>query len=184
LTARQRQAVQRSACSDDARARRLAKACRPDDLAGRKLLIDGFNVLTTIEAALGGAVVLACRDQTYRDIAGLHGTYRRVAETIPALNMLGSTIATLRIGRCHLLFDRPVSNSGRTRQLFMDYAETHAQDWSVELVDDPDPLLKKSTEIVASADSVVLDSCSRWFNLARCVIEVHCREARIVDLYK
>ena len=55
------------------------------ELAGRPLWIDGFNVLTTIESPLGGGVVIHCRDGTYRDIAGVHGTYRRVVETTPAL---------------------------------------------------------------------------------------------------
>ena len=115
LTERQRQAVRRSACSDAARARRLERICPESDLAGCDLLIDGFNVLTTIEAALGGAVVLSCRDETYRDIAGLHGTYRRVAETMPSISLLGATISGLNIRRCRWLFDRPVSNSGRIR---------------------------------------------------------------------
>jgi hypothetical protein len=183
LTERQRQAVRRSACSDDDRAGRIAKSCHAIELTGHVLVVDGFNVLTTIEAALGGAVVLSCRDETYRDIAGLHGTYRRVAETMPALDLLGLTISGLGIGQCRWLFDRPVSNSGRTRSLFMDYAEQRVQNWSVELVNDPDPLLKESTEIVATADSAVLDSCSRWFNLARCVVLAHCPSARIVELY-
>jgi hypothetical protein len=183
LTERQRQAVRRSACADDDRARRATKRCASSELAGRVLVIDGFNVLTTIEAALGGAVVLSCRDETYRDIAGLHGTYRRVDETLPALNLLGATISGMSVSHCRWLFDRPVSNSGRTRSRFLAYAEQHAQDWSVELVDDPDPLLKASAEIVATADSVVLDSCSRWFNVARHIIETQCPNAWIVELY-
>jgi hypothetical protein len=182
LTERQRQAVRRAACSDDACARRLKNRKAATDLAGCDLLIDGFNVLTTIEAALGGAVVLVCRDETCRDIAGLHGTYRRVEETRPALAALGSTILDLRVGHCRWLFDRPVSNSGRTRSLVLEYAAEHNQNWSVDLVDDPDPILKESPEIVATADSAVLDACSRWFNLARIVIELHCPCARIVDL--
>ena len=88
LTERQRQAVRRAACSDEARERRLARQVAAADLAGLNLLIDGFNVLTTIEAALGGAVVLVCRDQACRDIAGIHGSYRKVAETEPALEKL------------------------------------------------------------------------------------------------
>ena len=60
----------------------------PSSIAGNELVIDGFNVLTTIEAALGGAVVLVCRDTTCRDIAGIHGSYRKVAETLPALEKL------------------------------------------------------------------------------------------------
>ena len=42
----------------------------------------------------GGAVVLACRDETYRDIAGLHGTYRRVDETTPAIALWGRRFPT------------------------------------------------------------------------------------------
>jgi len=183
LTERQRQAVRRSACSDDARARRLTRRCDATGLAGCALSIDGFNVLTTIEAALGGAIVLCCRDQTFRDIAGLHGTYRRVDETAPALDLLGAAFLVLGIKHCRWLFDRPVSNSGRTRALFLAYAERHAQDWSVELVDDPDPILKQSPDIVASADSAVIDECARWFNLARHVVETQRPEAWIVDLY-
>ncbi|HZW33158.1 MAG TPA: DUF434 domain-containing protein, partial [Isosphaeraceae bacterium] len=85
LTERQRMAVRRSACADEARARRAARQVAAEAVEGRDLWIDGFNVLTTLEAGLGGGVVLHCRDGTYRDLAGVHGTYRRVAETLPAL---------------------------------------------------------------------------------------------------
>jgi hypothetical protein len=182
LTERQRQAVRRATCSETARARRLERICREPDLAGCDLLIDGFNVLTTIESALGGAVVLSCRDDAYRDIAGLHGTYRRVAETLPSIASLGATVSGLGVRRCQWLFDRPVSNSGRIRKLFIDYAHEHRHDWHVELVADADPILKESREIVATADSAILDVCVRWFNLARHVIETGCPGANIVDL--
>jgi hypothetical protein len=183
LTARQRQAVHRATCSDEARARRLERMCRQSELAGCELLIDGFNVLTTVESALGGAVVLACRDETFRDIAGLHGTYRRVNETIPAIALLEETIGGLNVRRSHWLFDRPVSNSGRIRSLLLARASERRLAWAVELVDDPDPLLKVAREIVATADSAILDVCSRWFNLARCAIERHCKHSNIVDMY-
>ena len=104
-------------------------------------MIDGFNVLTTIEAALGGAVVLVCRDTTCRDIAGIHGSYRKVAETLPALEKLVTVLARLGVRRCRWLFDRPVSNSGRIRGLVLEAAAERGADWSVELVDDPDPIL-------------------------------------------
>lgn len=182
LTERQRRAVQRAACSDLARKRREATRVGAPELADRCLLIDGFNALTTIEAALGGAVVLLCRDTTYRDIAGVHGTYRKVAETLPALEIVAKALADLSVARVGWLFDRPVSNSGRIRSLVLHIAAEHAYDWSVELVDNPDRLLKESSEIIATADSAVLDAGPRWFNLARHVIEMACPSAWIVDL--
>ena len=141
LTQRQRSAVLRSACSDEARVRRMASEVSARNLAGDQLWIDGFNVLTTIEAWLGGAVVLHCRDGTYRDLAGIHGTYRHVAETLPALEMLARVLRGLSIDRVHWLFDRPVSNSGRIRDLVLRAVDLGSLAWSVELVADPDPLL-------------------------------------------
>ncbi len=182
LTERQRRAVQRAACSDEARARREATQVSARELAGRSLMIDGFNVLTTIEAALGGAVVLLCRDATYRDIAGVHGTYRKVAETLPAVEILASVLADLTVPRVGWLFDRPVSNSGRIRSVVLQIAAEHAFDWSVDLVNNPDRLLAESSEIIATADSGILDAGPRWFNLARHVIDTACPAAWIVDL--
>jgi hypothetical protein len=182
LTARQRQAVRRAACSDDARARRLARRIATDNVAGKELVIDGFNILTTIEAALGGAVVLICRDTTCRDIAGIHGGYRKVAETQPALEQLIVVLTKLSVARCRWLFDRPVSNSGRIRSLVQQKAAERSLDWSAELVDNPDHILRASAEIVATADSAILDSGPQWINLARFTIETACPEAMVVDL--
>jgi hypothetical protein len=182
LTERQRLAVTRASCSDLARAGRLARRAAVPDLDGRVLLIDGFNVVTTVEAALGGGIVLGCRDGTFRDVAGVHGTYRKVAETMPALELIGLGLSRLAVSQARWFFDRPVSNSGRIQAMLRETAKAAGWDWTVDLVDDPDPVLGASAEIVATADSVILDRCQRWFNLARHVIEARCPGAAIVDL--
>jgi hypothetical protein len=182
LTERQRMAVRRSACSDGDRDRRRAACLTAADLNGRELWIDGFNVLTTIESSLGGGVVIHRRDGTFRDIAGVHGTYRRVVETGPALDLLAATIAGMRAGPVRWLFDRPVSNSGRIRSLVEEIARERGDDWSVELVDNPDTILKVATVPVATADSVILDAGPSWLNLARALIEACGRLDRVIDL--
>src|SRR3954451_7212652 len=182
LTERQRMAVRRAACPDEARAGRLARSIRPEGLPGREIHVDGFNVVTTIETALGGGVVLGCRDRTFRDVAGVHGTYRKVAETLPSLALIGETLEDFRAGPVRWLFDRPVSNSGRIRTMVAETAAARGWDWSVELVDSPDAELKASREVVATADSAILDRCGSWLNLARTVIEGRCPTAWIIDL--
>ena len=47
----------------------------------RTLLVDGFNLIITIEVALSGGLVLDCADGTVRDLAGLRGSYHPVDET-------------------------------------------------------------------------------------------------------
>ena len=75
-----------------------------------------------------------------------------------------------------------MSNSGRIASLVREIARDRGCDWSVELVDDPDPVLKRSTEVVATADSAILDAGPRWFNLARDVIESIGGLDRVLDL--
>lgn len=167
LVARQREAVLRSTCSDDALARRALK--REEISPGETLWIDGLNVLLTVEVALGGGVVLLGRDGCVRDIASVHGTYRRVEETWPALQLLGRVLAERGARRVHVVLDSPVSNTRKLAGLIREAWGAHLN-VEVELAFDADRVLIESRGLVASADSRVLDECACWVNLARVVV--------------
>lgn len=181
LEERQRRAVMRSACSDEARRLRQSRCLPVDRLHGQPLLIDGYNVLTTIEAALGGGVLLRARDGCLRDMASMHGTYRKVAETIPALRLIGGLLSAHRVGQCVWYLDSPVSNSGRLKAMMLAEASAAGWDWQVELVQSPDLILSESDGIIVTADSAILDRCRSWVNLAAAVAELVAGR-RIVDL--
>ena len=182
LRQRQRLAMMRCACGEAARQTRQAREVPPDALPGRTLLIDGYNALTTLEAALGGGVLLLARDGCLRDIASMHGSYRKVAETRPALTLLGEAAAAWGVARCVWLLDRPVSNSGRLRNIMAELAEQRGWDWTIQLVQSPDRDLARSDHIIATADSAVLDRCGRWFNLARRTVAEKVPHARPIEL--
>lgn len=182
LVARQRVAVARCTCSDEATSRRQRHHIQADQLEGRELWIDGYNVLTSLEAALSGGVILHARDGCYRDMASMHGSYRKVEETIPALHILGDLLAEWKVASCRWLFDQPVSNSGRLKTVLQEIAEERGWNWNVFLVPDPDRDLIATDQIVASADSQVLDSAAQWFNLARVAIELRVAEAWLIRL--
>jgi len=182
LSRRQRIAVQRSSCSDQSRDHRSHNRIPHDQFAGQSVAIDGFNLITTIEAALSGGVILRGRDGCCRDMASMHGNYRKVEETRPAIERIGRTLADCRIAGVRWYLDRPVSNSGRLCTLIRETAAQHNWPWSVELVPDPDRLLSRSRKIVATADSAILDLCSRWCNLACRVIQTQIPAAVILSL--
>jgi hypothetical protein len=146
------------------------------------LWIDGYNVLTSIESALSGGVILYARDGCFRDMASMHGTYRTVEETIPAICILGELAAEWGTGSCHWLLDQPVSNSGCLKTLLRKVAAEHGWNWEAELTPAPDRVLCQSEQIIATADSHILDCARRWFNMARLVIESRIEGAWIVDL--
>lgn len=182
LTQRQRLAVMRCACSDQAVVRRKDHQVGREALRGRVLLLDGYNVLTTVEAALAGGIILLGRDGCYRDMASMHGTFRAVEETAPALRLAGDCLHDLGLQGCIWYLDSPVSNSGRLKGMMMSLARELGWDWQIELVFNPDAVLAAAGEIVASADSVVLDRCRKWFNLGREIVTARVPDAAVVDL--
>jgi len=182
LTQRQRLAVMRSACSDRQMVSRNKNRIEAKNLAGQSVAVDGYNVLITVEAAMSGGVIFAGRDGCYRDLASIHGTYRKVTETIPALQLIGEFLQKIGTGRILWLLDSPVSNSGRLKTLIGELAHQYNWDWEIELLLSPDAELKKTDMVVASSDSVILDGCRRWVNLAYEIIEQELPSAWIIDL--
>jgi hypothetical protein len=181
LEARQRLAVARSTCSDEAAIRRKSRQPAYESLAGACIAIDGYNLLTTIEAALSGGVLLLARDEAMRDMASMHGSYRKVEETLPALQFIGLTLAQFQVSEALWLLDRPVSNSGRLKKIIEELAAAQGWQWRVELVHNPDMELAQSEEVIATADSGILDLCGRWFNLARETVGRYVPGAWILD---
>ncbi|MFH1882204.1 MAG: DUF434 domain-containing protein [Planctomycetota bacterium] len=182
LTQRQRLAIMRSACSEKQLESRKQRCVALTNLAGQSIAIDGYNVLITIEAAMSGGVIFKGRDGCFRDLASVHGTYRKVAETIPALQLIGEFLEEAGAGKALWLLDSPVSNSGRLKTLIGELARENNWDWEIELLLSPDAELKKTDAVVASSDSVVLDGCKRWTNLAAEIITQKLPSATIIDL--
>ena len=60
-------------------------------------------------------MLLGGRDGCVRDMASMHGSYRKVDETEPALTLIGEVLNEFRPAECCWYLDRPVSNSGRLR---------------------------------------------------------------------
>lgn len=184
LTQRRRLAVMRSACSDQHLTSRRQREVKIADLAGKSIAIDGYNVLITVEAAMSGGVIFKGRDGCFRDLASIHGTYRKVTETIPAVQLIGGFLKEIGAAKALWLLDSPVSNSGRLKTLIGKLADENKWNWEIELLLSPDAELKKTDLVVAGSDSVVLDNCESWVNLARAIIEEKIPKTWLIDLGK
>ncbi len=188
LTQRQRLALMRTACSDAQLQRRTARRVEMDTLAAQPLVIDGYNLLITTEAALSGAAIFIGRDRCCRDLSGIHGSYRRVSETLSAFELIAKCLGEAAISSVRWLFDSPVSNSGKLKVLITELAEKNHWPWQVELLTNPDAELIASENVIATSDSDVIDKCDRWTNLGAEVLAM-CRridgsEPFVVDLSK
>ncbi len=182
LTQRQRLALMRAACSEQQAADRERRRIATAELPHQSLVVDGYNLLITIEAALSGGAIFRGTDGCYRDLAGMHGSYRRVSETTPAIAMIGRFLSDWQVGDVQWLLDKPVSNSGRLKTHICSAAEQNEWNWRVDMVLSPDHILAESDDIVVSTDSAILDRDIRWTNLAADVIDSNIPDAWMVDL--
>src|SRR5262245_17557952 len=182
LKERQRLSIARAACSDRQRESRERARLPIESVNGQDLLIDGFNIIVTTEAALSGGVLIRCRDGCVRDMSSVHGSYRSVAETEEAIRLISETLLGAEPASAVWLLDRPVSNSGRLAQRIREMAAERNWPWSVEVVMNPDKVLRSSGQIVVTSDSYILDGVNGWINLGEILITQRLSEAWVVDL--
>jgi hypothetical protein len=117
-------------------------------------------------------------------MASMHGSYRMVAETEPAILAIAGMLEARGVGPCRWLLDAPVSNSGRLAERLRALASDRAVSWHVEVARDVDAVLERAPAdvVVASADSRVMDRVPMTWQLARETVEAMRPIPRIVDL--
>ncbi len=182
LHQRQRKAVRGAACSDQSLAWRREHCVSQSNLPGQVLVVDAYNVLITAESLLSGGIVIRGRDGNLRDLAGVHGAWRKVEETVPALETLGQVMVSCGVREVQWLLDRPVSNSGRLRVLMQDLARERGWPWTVVTIDRVDRTITESEGIVVTSDGWILDRVRSWTSLLPALLSETGMEERFLDL--
>lgn len=180
LTARQRLALQRASASRQQVQGRQTSLLPFSVAKDGPILIDGFNLIISLEIALSGSLLILGHDGVLRDLAGLRGTYHLIDQTSQALQLLGQALHDLAVPEARFYLDAAVSNSGRLRQLILATAVDWTLPVTVELVPNADRSLYQQERIV-TGDSYVLDNCRSWFNLSHHIITRYIPSAWIVD---
>ena len=165
LSERQRLAIVRSLATDEQLAGRKVRQVLISELDGKEVWIDGFNTIITLEVMLSNGILFECMDGTIRDLAALRGTYRLIPETTEAVLMMLETLRKARISKATILLDEPVSNSGRLKSLIAEIGEQFAFGLDIQILRDVDRSLY-DRENVITTDSVIMDHCIGWVNLA------------------
>jgi hypothetical protein len=98
------------------------------------------------------------------------------------VQLIGEFLKEIGVGKALWLLDSPVSNSGRLKTLIRELAEKNRWDWEIRLSISPDAELKKTDAVVASSDSVILDECKSWVNLAAEIITQKLPSATMIHL--
>lgn len=171
LKTRQIQVIRGASASEGQIHHRRQKRLEISDLKDKIIYLDGFNVLILLESLLSEAYIFAGVDGCFRDLSGVHGTYKRVNQTLKAIELVGLFLKKSEAQKLIWVFDQPVSNSGRIKQMILDFAVENHLNWEAELEYSPDKFLAESSAIIISSDAWILDHCKEWFNLINYLIQ-------------
>jgi hypothetical protein len=180
LSDRQRLAIVRASAQNSILEMRKSKLL-PKKAIGKKVAIDGLNIVITLEVALSKSTLIRCMDGVIRDLAGLRGTYRILDKTEDAIRMIGDKLEALKIEEAVFYLDSPVSNTGRLKQKILEKLSDYPFLVTVELVNNPDVILE-SLENVITGDAIILNKCRSWINLVAEIIDEKIQDLECVDL--
>ncbi|SDJ79734.1 DUF434 domain-containing protein [Chryseobacterium jejuense] len=153
-------------------------------LKNKTIYLDGFNVLILLESLLSEAYIFEGVDGCLRDLSGVHGTYKRVNQTQRAIELVAAFFQKSQVQKLIWIFDQPVSNSGRIKQIILDFAIENQLDWDVELQFSPDKFLAESSDVIISSDAWILDHCKEWFNLIGYLIKEENLFVNMIQCYE
>lgn len=152
-----------------------------DITIGKSVVIDGLNVIITLEVALSQGTLIRCMDSVIRDLAGLRGTYRLIEQTDKAIRLIGDRLAKLSIEEAILYLDAPVSNTGRLKQRILELLKDDPFRVNVELVNNADAVLKERANVI-TGDAIILNQCKSWYNLTAVILDETFPELPVIDL--
>jgi len=181
LTGLQRTVLFRGITSTGKARSRQAKITR--EPKGKKLYVDGYNVLFTIMNYLMGKTLFISNDGFLRDSGGTYGGIEDETIFYKAVELLFDFIKKSGVDPVFVYLDSPVSGSVSHKNELERRMRRWEIDGEVVLVKSADAQLKKQTGgIIATSDSEIIDAADcHVFDPARNCLETKFK-IKILDL--
>ncbi|KXA98821.1 hypothetical protein AKJ39_00530 [candidate division MSBL1 archaeon SCGC-AAA259J03] len=140
-----------------------------EQVSGREVGIDGYNVLITVETILNGGKTILCDDGLIRDLEAIFGKYKMSDSTEDALSEILNVLQEMKPEKVVFFFDKQVSKSGElaglTRRRLDEMgingdsrtaAGTDAKVWEFEISASSDRVIINKSEKILDIPSEIL----------------------------
>lgn len=168
---------------DTARTLKAINIQDPSSVRGRILVVDAFNQLTTLYAALSGEKVYICTDGFVRDDL-LAGPKYVITYWKPLTDYLAMALQRLAPIRAILVFDSQPSHSGEIAARMSKILRQKGLpvEHRVSKHTDTDIIKLSGDSIVATSDTVILRRTKRAFDLADYTIRLSGLQRAITNI--
>ncbi len=158
----QRNYLIRTVFSKEKMESRKSKLILLSDVKDKNILIDGYNVLITVESICNEEdLMVSCDDGVNRDVKAVFGKYKESEVTKDALNSIISLLKIFKPRDVLFFYDSPVSLSGELSRTTQELLESHGVSGDAKTAENVDhKLIQLSQElegVVATSDGVIMD---------------------------
>jgi hypothetical protein len=156
---------------------RIIKIVDITNVANKTILIDGYNVLISVEAICKKQYdsIIMCDDGVLRDLKAVFGKYKTSSSTITALNYIINILSLQNPEQIYFFYDSPVSKSGELANLTNSLIKTFEVNGVAQTNKNVDfELVKLSKEyggIIATSDGVVMDKVDKILDIPYWVLK-------------
>lgn len=165
----QRNFLQRTVFSQEQAKLRKCKLVKSKDLKDRDVLVDGYNVLITVESILQGKdSVVKAEDGLLRDLNAVFGNFHLSKVSYKAISLIISEIKNLKPKSLNFYYDRPVSHSGKLASFTRNCLKKYNLKGEVLVSSHVDQELIKNLDknkILATSDGILIEKAYKVYDL-------------------
>ena len=181
LDALHREVLHRGVFARSEAKQRRKRLAEPGQLVDDTLLVDGHNVIITIESSLVGRPLIAANDGLIRDVAGISHRYRISSQTQDVIENLCQFLHNYPPKETLFYLDAPIRQSGELAAKIRYALKSWGLSGEAQALKVPEKRFVGAEGIVASSDSAVLDGVKQAFDLAAAVIKIMPQKSEIID---
>jgi hypothetical protein len=139
------------------------KLAGAEEIQGREVVIDGYNVLITVENALRKNPLILCDDGFVRDTSATYGKHKISEHTFLALDKIMEFLR--EASRVTFIFDSQVSHSGELCRIVREKLQEHGLRGDAVTSSRADRALKKGGKIISTSDTAIIKEASKVIDI-------------------
>jgi hypothetical protein len=165
LDSKDRNILYRTIFSQKNAKERKKKLVRIGEIKGREIIIDGYNVLITVESMLRKKELFLCDDGFVRDVSATFGKHKITKTTSLALEKILKALKENRPEKVVVVFDSKVSFSGEMCRLVRKKLDEFGLKGEAFVSDKTDFEIKNFRGIVCTSDTAVIEKAEKVLDL-------------------
>lgn len=152
---------------------RKQKKVECNQISNKNLIIDGYNVLITVESLLDNCNLWEGDDGFVRDTRGIFRKFKITNTTHKAIDEVLSFLLKNEVKSAIILFDRQISKSGELAKFVSDSLKDYSIKGSARTSKHVDFDLKNndSEYIIATSDGAIIDNAKHVVDIPGCLME-------------